>query len=38
MNLWEYTKMHKPLDPEVVTFVQEYYKQRIFSLGAKLTF
>lgn len=39
MNLWEYSKMHKPLDPEsVYTVTQEYYLQRIFSLGAKLNF
>jgi hypothetical protein len=39
MNLWEYTKMRKPLDPEsVFTVVQEYYQQRIFTLGVKLTF
>jgi TonB-linked SusC/RagA family outer membrane protein len=38
MNLWEYTKMRKPLDPEVVTLNQEYYKQRIYTIGAKITF
>jgi len=39
MNLWEYTKMHKPLDPEsVFTVTQEYYLQRIFTLGAKVSF
>ena len=39
MNLWEYSKMHKPLDPEnVYTVTQEYYLQRIFTLGAKLNF
>jgi len=39
MNLWEYTKMRKPLDPEVrPTLTQEYYKQRIYSLGFKITF
>ena len=39
MNLWEFTKMRKPLDPEsVFTTTQEYYKQRIFSLGVRLTF
>lgn len=39
MNLWEYTKMHKPLDPEsVFTVTQEYYLQRIFTLGAKISF
>jgi TonB-linked SusC/RagA family outer membrane protein len=39
MNLWEYSKMHKPLDPEsVFTVTQEYYLQRIFTVGARLTF
>jgi len=39
MNLWEFTKMHKPLDPEnVYTLTQEYYLQRIFTLGLKITF
>jgi len=39
MNLWEFTKMHKPLDPEsVYTTTQEYYKQRIYNLGVKITF
>jgi TonB-linked SusC/RagA family outer membrane protein len=39
MNLWEYTKMHKPLDPENITTVtQEYWMQRIFSLGVKVSF
>ena len=39
MNLWEYSKMHKPLDPEsVYTVTQEYYLQRIFTLGVKLNF
>lgn len=38
-NLWEATKMRKPLDPEVrPTLTQEYYKQRIYSLGLKVTF
>jgi TonB-linked SusC/RagA family outer membrane protein len=39
MNLWEFTKMHKPLDPEVrPTLTQEYYKQRIYSIGLNVTF
>lgn len=39
MNLWEYSKMHKPLDPEsVYTVTQEYYLQRIFTFGARLNF
>ncbi|WP_020533293.1 SusC/RagA family TonB-linked outer membrane protein [Flexithrix dorotheae] len=39
MNMWEYTKMRKPLDPEVrPTLTQEYYKQRIYSLGVQVSF
>jgi TonB-linked SusC/RagA family outer membrane protein len=48
MNLWEYTKMHKPIDPEVEfnnntgqernDLTQEYYFQRTFSLGVKVSF
>ena len=48
MNLWEATKMHKPIDPEVEfsnntgqernDLTQEYYFQRTFSLGVKVTF
>ncbi|MGD9557537.1 MAG: hypothetical protein AB7V25_11005, partial [Mangrovibacterium sp.] len=39
MNLWEATKMHKSLDPEQRNdLTQEYYFQRIFTLGAKITF
>ena len=39
MNLWEYTKMRKPLDPEVrPTLTQEYYKQRIYSIGVRIGF
>ena len=48
MNLWEYTKMHKPLDPEVEyndgngqernDLTQEYYFQRTYSLGVKVSF
>ena len=38
-NLWEATKMRKPLDPEVrPTLTQEYYKQRTYALGINLTF
>lgn len=37
MNLWEYTKIHKPLDPEVSTLSQTYYFQRVFTLGINLT-
>jgi TonB-linked SusC/RagA family outer membrane protein len=39
MNMWEFTKMRKPLDPEVrPTLTQEYYKQRIYSLGLRVSF
>lgn len=39
LNLWEYTTMRKPLDPEVrPTLTQEYYKQRIYSVGLNVTF
>ncbi len=39
MNLWEYTKMYKTLDPEQRNdLTQEYYFQRIFALGARITF
>jgi hypothetical protein len=39
MNMWEFTTMRKPLDPEVrPTLTQEYYKQRIYSLGLRVTF
>ena len=48
MNLWEYTKMHKPIDPEVEfndntgqernDLTQEYYFQRTYSLGVKVSF
>jgi TonB-linked SusC/RagA family outer membrane protein len=39
MNLWEATKMRKPLDPEVrPTLTQEYYKQRTYALGLNITF
>ena len=38
-NLWEATNMRKPLDPEVrPTLTQEYYKQRVYSLGLNITF
>ncbi len=39
MNLWEVANMRKPLDPEVrPTLTQEYYKQRIYSLGLRVSF
>jgi TonB-linked SusC/RagA family outer membrane protein len=38
-NVWEYTKMRKPLDPEsIFTVTQEYYLQRIFTFGVNLSF
>ena len=38
-NLWEATKMRRPLDPEIrPTLTQEYYKQRIYSLGVRVGF
>lgn len=37
-NMWEYTTMRKPLDPEVrPTLTQEYYKQRSYSVGLRVT-
>ncbi len=39
MNLWEATGMHAPLDPEqTATVTQEYYFNRVYSLGVKITF
>ena len=39
MNMWEATKMRKPLDPEIrPTLTQEYYKQRSYALGMKISF
>jgi len=39
LNLWEYTKIHAPLDPEQLsTNTQEYYFQRTYSVGIKVTF
>lgn len=36
-NLWEATKMRKPLDPEVrPTLTQEYYKNRTHAFGVKI--
>ena len=38
-NLFEFTNMHKPLDPEVrPTVTQEYYKTRTYSVGLNVTF
>lgn len=39
MNLWEATGMHKPLDPEQTsTVTQEYYFDRVVTIGLKVTF
>lgn len=39
MNLWEATGMHEPLDPEFTeTVTQEYYFDRVYTLGVKVTF
>ncbi|MGA0560657.1 SusC/RagA family TonB-linked outer membrane protein [Larkinella sp. VNQ87] len=39
MNLWEYTKMRKPLDPETIQSAAiEYPMQRIGTLGLNLSF
>ena len=38
-NLFTLSKMHKPLDPEnVTTTVQEYYFERMYTLGARIAF
>ena len=38
-NLWEYSKIHAPLDPEQLsTNTQEYYFSRTYSIGVKVTF
>lgn len=37
-NLWEYSKMHKPLYPEQTNEIQSYYFQRLYTLGIKLMF
>ena len=39
MNLWEASGMRAPLDPEqVATTEQEYYFNRVYTLGVKVTF
>jgi TonB-linked SusC/RagA family outer membrane protein len=39
MNMWEAANMRKPLDPEVrPTLTQEYYKQRTYSVGVRVSF
>jgi TonB-linked SusC/RagA family outer membrane protein len=39
MNLWEYTKMRKPLDPETIQSAAiEYPMQRISTLGLNVSF
>lgn len=38
-NVWEYSNIHKPLDPEsIFTVTQEYYLQRIFTFGINASF
>ncbi len=38
-NLWEYSKIHAPLDPEsIFTVTQEYYLQRIVTFGINASF
>src|SRR5690606_13026657 len=39
MNLWEYSPIRKPLDPETIyEGAIEYPMQRIYTLGARLSF
>jgi len=39
MNLWTGSKMHKPLYPEQTsTVTQEYYFEKLFTFGVKITF
>jgi len=39
MNLWTHTGMHAPLDPEqTATETQEYYFDKVITLGVKVTF
>ena len=37
-NVWEFTNMRKPLDPEYTTTTQIYYLQRTFALGLRVGF
>jgi hypothetical protein len=37
-DMWEFSNIRKPLHPEVATVTQEYYLQRIYTLGIKVTF
>ena len=38
-NMWEFTRMRRPLDPEIrPTLTQEYYKQRTYSVGVRVSF
>jgi TonB-linked SusC/RagA family outer membrane protein len=38
-NVWEYSKIHKPLDPEYIfTTDQEYFMQRTYAIGIKVAF
>ncbi|AEL27147.1 SusC/RagA family TonB-linked outer membrane protein [Cyclobacterium marinum] len=39
MNLWEYSPIRKPLDPETIySGAIEYPMQRVYTLGARITF
>jgi hypothetical protein len=39
MNLFTITGMHKPIDPEqTATVTQEYYFDKVYSIGVKVTF
>ncbi|WP_460512194.1 SusC/RagA family TonB-linked outer membrane protein [Cyclobacterium sediminis] len=39
MNLWEYSPIRKPLDPEsIYSGAIEYPMQRVYTLGARITF
>tara|TARA_R110001599_G_scaffold3619_2_gene19970 strand:- start:25626 stop:28808 length:3183 start_codon:yes stop_codon:yes gene_type:complete len=39
MNLWEYSPIRKPLDPETIyAGAIEYPMQRVYTLGARITF
>lgn len=38
MNLWEYSPIRKPLDPESLYGAVEYPMQRIFSVGGNISF
>ena len=38
-NIWDFSKIHKPLDPEYIfTTQQEYFMQRTYAIGIKVGF